>query len=156
MFDYIFSASVLNHRWSQTAPPAGLHTEKCSSSWCPCRVPANAQKPGCQSLEGTKKRGVKCGLTQCQVWSTKEGTKSSFKQCCYLNTWFLPQRKQKLREVCWWPAPAPRNTAPESNEPPPPLRYSVQRASSAKSIKDVVIDLKMMSHTSCVYRICHA
>lgn len=43
---------VSNHHWSQTAPPAGLRTGRCFSSWCQCRDPANAQKPGCQLLEG--------------------------------------------------------------------------------------------------------
>lgn len=135
-------SSVLNHRWSQTAPPAGLHTEKCSSSWCSCKVPANAQKPGCQSLEETENRW--------KVWTTKKEWKT-LNWCWYLNIWFLPQHKQKLHGVCWWPAPAPRNIVLERNEPPPPLRYSVQRPSSVKYIKDFMFDLKMTSHTSCVY-----
>lgn len=138
-------SSVLNHRWSQTAPPAGLHTEKCSSSWCSCKVPANAQKPGCQSLEETENRW--------KVWTTKKEWKT-LNWCWYLNIWFLPQHKQKLHEVCWWPAPAPRNIVLERNEPPPPLHYSVQRLSSVKYIKDFMFDLKMTSHTSCVYLSC--
>lgn len=38
----------------------------------------------------------------------------------YLNIWFRPQRRLRLHEVCWWPGPAPRNTAPWCTEPPRP------------------------------------
>lgn len=91
---YLVRSYVLTHN-EQTVCVNSSHDEMAAGC---VRLPCRSAVPRC--------------IHDCESYSDLTWT--------YLNIWFLPQHKPRLHEVCWWPGPAPRNTAPWCTEPPRP------------------------------------